>query len=224
VKPHPFWLVPSAAVVAGVLLPRATGAFTPNVQWLNVYGDNMNNYDFEGSVYYPDWPVGMIWGCLGYRDDVQDYLETLPTPYHKLTNANKTLRVWEDTYGGAPQDDDNSGNQTDCFSGYDGNACMSDDRCVTHTRVYAPGGWMGECFKSMWGYYSVASHHYDLNHVDDDCVGTGQERFGWGEIVESRIRNQAKADNHTSASFYNMQTYGYDWVDSTHYHQSDGYA
>jgi hypothetical protein len=223
-KPHPFWLIPPAAVITGVLLPSVTGAFTPNFQWLSVYGDRMDNYDTEyGNPSLLDWPVGMIWGCKGYQGDVKNYLPTLPTPYAKISGSNKQLRVWEADYGGNAQNPTDSGNQTACFDGYDGNACMSGDRCTNHTRIYAPGGSYGNCFKNMyWDFYSVATQHYDLNHAD--CVGTGQQRYGWSEVVEARIRNQARARYPTNASMYDMQTYGYDWIDSTHYHQSDGYA
>ena len=218
-------------VVGGVLLPGVTGAFDRNLQWLNISGDYMDNYDMAymnpSSL---DWPVGTIWGCNGRLNNVRSYMASglaqgyKPISENELTPCpHKFLRVWENSFGGAAEWPGDCGNQTACFSGPDGWSCYEGDQCNKHTRSYAPGGGSGFFYNTSWEYYSVATQHYDKNH--DTCVGSGPERFGWSENVENSIRNAAKADGYPiKANLQDMQNGGTGWIDDKHYHQNDGYA
>src|SRR3989304_3520018 len=119
------------------LLPNVGRAFEPNVQWLNVFGDYVDNYDME--MYdpgLPDWPVGMVWGCQANLADVRSYMESSLGPgYGRPYGPSKGLRVWEDSQGGGIQWSGDSGNQTACYDGPDGANCYSGDRCFRHTRT-----------------------------------------------------------------------------------------
>jgi hypothetical protein len=223
------WLVTAAAVTAGSFLLYGAGQALfdphPNLQWLNIYGDYMDNYDMD--YMNPDaldWPVGIIWRDDATLDDVRSYLSQ--NGYGPIEGANEFVRVWEDSEGGVVEWSGSSGNQTACFDGPDPEApegfqgCQSGDRCMKHTRTYADNDYFSN---DEWGHYIIATAHYDTNHAD--CVGSGNEKYGWSETVEQIILDQAAADGFDVISDYQpMYNEGYGDIDATHYHQSDGYA
>ena len=224
------WLIMAAAVTAASFLLYGAGKALfdphPNLQWLNIYGDYMDNYDMDYmNPVALDWPVGIIWRGDASLDSVRSWLSE--TGYGPVSGANKFVRVWEDSEGGEVEWSGSMGNQTGCFDGPDPKAasqgCQSGDRCMRHTRTYADNQYFSN---DQWGHYIVATAHYDTNHAG---CGSGWERFGWSETVEQIIVNQAEDDGFVVKRGVDgkyMGNAGTGWTDDeqTHYHQSDGYA
>jgi hypothetical protein len=136
------WLVTAAVAVASLLPNVGRAFFDPyaNLQWLNVYGDHMFNYDMvEGSPANLDWPVGMIWGCQGNLGDVRSYMQSSLGPGYGPVGGSNYMCDWtqEDSWGTDPAWSCDTGNQTACYSGPDGGDCYSGDRCFRHTRTYS---------------------------------------------------------------------------------------
>lgn len=213
-KRTPLWLLPPAAAAAAFALP-AFGYADVNVRWLLPYSqdDGFYNYDFKTinpSPFWVDMPIGMVWGCEGNDDDVNDYFETGLGPGYPDSGGTMFNYVWEQDFGPSPVWNADGGRQTNCyFQGSNG--------YKRHSRLYAP--WDDYFYNTFWGYYIIASQHYDINH--DGC-GSGSERFGYSETVENIIVSEASADYRVTDPWWNMDNYGYFWMDSQHYHESDG--
>jgi hypothetical protein len=220
---NPLWLLPAAAAVAAALLVPALVYGGINLQYLSVYGDYWHNYDFRTTtpaVAAADWPVTMVWGCNANVTRVDNYLKAIGYPD---SGGAMYAHVYESLYGREWWDSD-GGRQNTCYCVWN-SAQSAYDGYKRHTRLYGYSG--AYLYNTTWGYYVIATTHYDINHAGCDrkkCQGgsvAGTERFGWSESVENTIRSRASSDYTVRDPDYNAQNYGY-FDMGANYHQSDG--
>lgn len=228
------WLITAVAVTAASFLLYDSGKAlfdpNPNFTWLDMYGDHADNYDHEYmGTSYLDWPVGIVWYGNASLDNVSSYLSSVGYPSQAFPSQYKYVRVWEDSEGGNVAWSGSDGNKTGCFWNIDPMApasagCVSGDGCMRHTRMYADNQYFSNAY---WGNYILATTHYDTNEAFTSCVGTGPQRFGWGETNENIIAALAGLSGYTVVyDYWPMYNAGNDWTDypNQHYHESDGYA
>ncbi|MGQ9571814.1 MAG: hypothetical protein ACUVV3_01280 [Dehalococcoidia bacterium] len=207
------WLAALTAAATAFALPTFVYGVTPKL--LYPYPQNsFYNYDFTDDRPYPayvSWPIGLVWRCGATVGTVHNYFKTGLGPGYPRSGGIEYEYVWQE--GQAAHWDNDGGRQTNPY--WWGGNCWA-----RHSRIYAPNGY--RFYNPSWQYFVIASQHYDINHWSG-CPGP--DLFGYSEEVEDIIRYEADEEYTVGPDkWYNMQNYGYFWMDASHYHQSDGYA
>ena len=174
------------------------------VTLLSEDGDYFWNWDFNSESVSPtnvDWPISLLWFNDADVTLVKDIVEW------NHVGGEKHARL-KDGPGSYRWDSDRGIKE---FQG----TCTS---TVQHMRVYADGD--DRIYNTMWGYYVLATAHYDVNEL---CNSS----HGWTEDVTANLVDIASAagysvvDNDPDLDFANYETTGWE---GNHYVQSDGYA
>jgi hypothetical protein len=161
------------ALVIGPAFNRADGASTSNLKQIRIKNDAFLNYDFteeNHSKNKVDWPITVVfWNGVDNVDDIKllfrDRFHATGSPMNSYLNNG-------------------AGWKWDSDKGRKENLCSLGDSA--HYRIYAPGG-EDRFYNTAWGYYAIASTHFDHN----ECTGVN-EWFGLSTKAEARLADEAE--------------------------------
>lgn len=180
------------------------------------YGDQIYNYDFEGtSISYDpstgkytnvDWPLDLLfWNNAfidGVKNDLRSAYDTPGSAEHESMNNryNSTGWVWDQDGG--------------MKAGWA--ICVGSDN---HYRIYAPPS-MDAMYNPTWGFYVVGSTHKDHNE------GCGFDSYDHSEAVEYDIYQKMNHVSPYDSASYDSIYFGNAQHDTqgNHTFDSDGYA
>lgn len=177
-------------------------------------GDWFLNYDGEANYQRStrDWPIDLVF----YNDADVDTVKRAFAQFGYTRTGNpehEAYNVYSRRQGPYRFDDD-QGRKTECDSrGHD-----------EHYRIYGPKADRFYSPAARWGYFVVASTHYDIG---DGCPG--DRRFGYSERVEGVVANFAENGLHWLVhedymGFGNKEPFHADTNSRSHVWESDGRA
>lgn len=175
------WMVAAAmAVMAACVLPllpgeRADAATGGTIYEVRLAEDRFLNFDFStttASRTKVDWAIDLLF--FGNAN---------------INKVKKKLNPWLPSHGGPmyARVNDGTGWVWDTDSGIKTQLCPAANQTAAHMRIYAPPS-TDTFWNRSWGYYVIASSHFDHN----ECWING-EWFGHSEIVEGVISRYASS-------------------------------
>lgn len=176
------WLLVAAfAAVLGYQATASAHAGGPH-GWIYIGGDKVYNYDHRSQSATDtniDWPIHIIFhnnatvnkvkGTDGSHDLDNDIFKALGgSKYLRLSDAWPTTFVW---------DSDKGRKKFNCVS--------NSNAWTEHFRVYADSD--DRFWTSAYGYYVVATTHWDFD--DPEIWGTSCDdaKFGWDELAADNL-------------------------------------
>ena len=175
-----------ATICAFAVQATLAAAYTPSHAPRSIYfkaGPETNGFlNYDGGPNYNrkdrDWPVTLVFYGNARVNKAKDALEEISFP---RSDGGTKFLPWRLRYNTRYPEriDRDKGKKTQCnHEGRD-----------MHARVYASNA--DQLYDPEYGYYVVASTHYDTGDTDDGpgdpCYTGKKKRFGFSETVEGRI-------------------------------------